>query len=120
MGGEPIWFDSLHFLVLLVHVKGRKKRSREKERKATLEVSRNKVYETILTSYLFMCVLGNPNSSINVFLVGLSWVLWFVLNWFCFGRKFSGEEWQKCPIFVSNPMPLRLGDLRLGEPETIF
>ena len=35
-------------------------------------------------SFFVMCVLGKPNSFINVFLVGLSWVLWFVLIFFLF------------------------------------
>ena len=36
-------------------------------------------------------------------------ILGFVLNWFCFGRKFSVKKWQKCPIYVSSPTPLRPG-----------
>ena len=38
--------------------------------------------------------LGNPNSSIYVFLVVLSQFLWFVLMWFGFSWKFPMEKRQ--------------------------
>ena len=64
-------------------------------------------------------------SSINMVLVGLSLVLWFVLLWFCFGWKSPDENNQKCPFLykldASPPRRRKLligEDLRLGEPET--
>ena len=64
-------------------------------------------------------------SSINMVLVGLSLVLWFVLLWFCFGWKSLDENSQKCPFLYkldaspARQRKLHIGeDLRLGEPET--
>ena len=36
--------------------------------------------------------------------------MWFVLSLFCFGWKVLGKIGQKCPIFVSSPTPLHLGE----------
>ena len=55
-------------------------------------------------------VRKTPTLILNVFLVGLSSVLRFVLIWFWFGRKFSGENREKMPIPVSSPTLFRLGE----------
>ena len=64
--------------------------------------------------------LGNPNSSIYVFLAVLSWVLWFGFGW-----KFPVEKRQKChfctiPKFPPRRKKLLLREeLCLGEPEAL-
>ena len=51
-----------------------------------------------------MFVLGNPNSCINVFLVGLSWILWFDLSLFCFGLEVSCDAPKPgCPLTTHQP-----------------
>ena len=58
-----------------------------------------------------------------MFLVGLSWVLWFVLNLFCFGLDVSDEIGKKMPNFCFQPdassprrRSARVGEaLHLGE-----
>ena len=39
-------------------------------------------------------------SSINMVLIGLSPVLWFVLVWFCLGLEISDERGQKTLISI--------------------
>ena len=47
-------------------------------------------------------------SSINMVLVGLSLVLWFVMIWFCFGWKSPGENGKKCPfLYKTDASPPR-------------
>ena len=72
--------------------------------------------ETLPTPSLSMFGLGNPNSSIYVFLVVLSWVFWFVLMWFGFGWKSVQWKRGKNAISVqSRGFPPRRRELRLRE-----
>ena len=60
--------------------------------------------------FVYVWVRKTLTLIIKVFLGWFKSVLWLVLSLSRFGRKISDEIWEKCPISVSSPTLLRLGE----------